>query len=227
MNYSQHVNIELEFLRAADDGDMETLGRHYAALAQHKAQIVLEAGALRAAEKGQLECLNFLLKHLDLHDRCLDAAARANQQMCVAALLPHSSEQGIVRAANVAIVIGRLECLKMVCEHVDLTQHGGLLRFAAFHNNEKAVAFLLAHGDPKEGNSYALRCAVRNKNQHLFDLLYPLSNPIEALRALREDEIEHPWVEMLAERIDQDRLRGTLLNATQSPQRTNAVARKI
>lgn len=227
MNYSQHVNIELEFLRAADDGDMETLGRHYAVLAQHKAQIVLEAGALRAAERGQLECLIFLLKHLDLHDRCLETAARADQKTCVAALLPHSSEHGIVRAANVAITMGRLECLKMVCEHVDPTQHGGLLRFAAFHNNEKAVGFLLTHGDPKEGNNYALRCAVRNKNQHMFDLLYPLSNPIEALRALREDEVEHSWVEMLAERIDQDRLRGTLLNATQPLQRTNAVARKI
>lgn len=224
MNYSQHVNIELEFLRAADDGDMETLGRHYAVLAQQKAQIVLEAGALRAAERGQLECVHFLLTHLDLHDRCLDAAARANQQMCVAALLPHSSEQGIIKAVNSVIVKGHLEGLEMLCEHVDPAQYGGLLRFAAFHNNEKAVVFLLAHGDPKEGNSYALRCAVRNQNQHMFDLLYPLSNPIEALRALRE---ENSWEDMLTERIEQDRLRGTLLNATQSPQRTNAVARKI
>ena len=85
------------------------------------------------------------------------------------------------------------------------------------------VHLLLPYADPTYEDSSALQLASALGNTYLFDLLYPLSNPKKALRAMQKTARPgrtDQW-KMLKERIDTVALQKKLERAAK-PAQTNA-----
>lgn len=72
------------------------------------------------------------------------------------------------------------------------------------------VGVLLPHCDPTAHNSKALQYASVNGNLELVDLLYPVSNPADALNALKKLSSDcKDWM-MIEQRIEAERIKGVL-----------------
>ena len=63
---------------------------------------------------------------------------------------------------------------------------GLLLQTAVRDNNSDMVELLLPYCNPQVDNSLALQLASMVGSTHLVNLLYPLSNPTQALNDLQE-----------------------------------------
>lgn len=74
----------------------------------------------------------------------------------------------------------------------------------------KQVEILLPHSDPKTSNSKPLQWASVNRNCEVFDMLYPLSDPLVALEALQKISTDaQDWL-LLFDRIEAERLNTVL-----------------
>lgn len=122
-----------------------------------------------------------------------------------------------------------VEHLKLLVPHFPSTVFNNLLGWAATINSLACVQFLLPQCDPKHRNSMALqRCCkelyipyyaqqfrhsmngVRlQRQQQIFDLLYPLSDPYKALEQLKTDEPHLSWAQ-LEQRMHSEQLHATL-----------------
>lgn len=91
---------------------------------------------------------------------------------------------------------------------------GFLLRYAAEENSMECVRVLLPHSNPKDMKSAALRQACLNGNEHIFELLYPLSDAMVALQTMQEQDATSEMLEMLQARVAADQERHTLEQAT-------------
>lgn len=179
-------------------------------------------------------------------DYALEQAVGDQQVACVELLARYCSEQALDKCFKDAASEGWVEVVKTLLAFVsDNSKHFGLklsagsdggcielllpfanervlqraLVYAVDSENIDNVRMLLRHADPLYNCSEALQLASRVQCQEAFDLLYDVSNPHDAYKAL----INNPKVtgcerEMLNERMDIDRLNAKLIKET------NAVA---
>lgn len=157
---------------------------------------------LKAAENGQLECLQLLLPVSDPmvdEGEPLRVAAREGHTQCVAALLPVVDP--------------------MVDESI-------ALRTAAKHDHTDCVRLLIPVSNPHDCSSLALVWGVLNRNQEIIDLLYPASAPEAALNCMLAHPYHSRWVGPLEERIERERQRQTL-EAVVGVNHHNQTVRKI
>lgn len=79
----------------------------------------------------------------------------------------------------------------------------------------KSMTYLLEHPHFYNKDIYnkglAMVCLV-SQSQHMFDMLYPLSDPHEVMRMLVDDWGCDQW-KMLSERMESERLQSALYNA--------------
>lgn len=88
-----------------------------------------------------------------------------------------------------------------------------------FHMSE----CLLPYADPKWNNSEALAWSLLTKNEHLVDVLYPLSEPMYVVKHLGPTS-EH--VAKIQQRIDAERTKTTLLDEVCSSPLTQSNTKK-
>ena len=137
-----------------------------------------------------------------------------------AAVLPHIAftfnDIQIIRDS----VQGGVENLKLLAPHFPPTVLNNVLSWAARTNALECVQFLVSQCDPKHKNSMALQSCCkalhmpfydhrRERQQQIFDLLYPLSDPHTALKQLKHDEPNLSWAQ-LEDRIYSEQMHATL-----------------
>lgn len=74
----------------------------------------------------------------------------------------------------------------------------------------KQVEILLPHSDPKTSNSKPLQWASVNSNCEVFDMLYPLSDPLAARNALQEISTDPMDWAMIDARIEAEHIKCVL-----------------
>ena len=186
-----------------------------------------------------------------LCDEALHQANLHQHHKCVALLAPHCSEQSLNAVFKDAVIKGWVDGTKIMLEFVDSRVINVGLEWSASNNgacldllasvcdasmlhdtfmllidreNSEHVRKFLKHVDPKYNNSQALQWASQIQCQEVFDLLYPLSDPEAAHRALHslitKREQRHGreapgQIQMLEERMALDRLNAQLTEETQ------------
>jgi len=153
-----------------------------------------------AGEKGDLQYLQECGMDFSLNTETLFRAVHNNHIECVKFLLPLSD----LRVERGEILNG---------------SSGLLLQTAVRNNNCEMVELLLPYCNPQVDNSLALQCASVVGSTHLVNLLYPLSNPTQALNDLQERIAIGVWnlssEDLLKARMQRD----TLVSHLPTPER--------
>lgn len=188
--------------------------------------------ALQAASHfGHLQCVQYLLP---LSDMKRDAgssvwmAAHNNHQECVKCLLPrsHVSDISASQLMKLFIVEKKIDLLKLLAEHQKYVPNI-LMRLLVENGNVQCFTILLPFCSVQENNSQLLALAVVRQNHEMVDLLYPLSNPHDALELLRTNQGNHQkGAEFLISRIKSDEEK-TILQKELKNTGVASVTRKI
>lgn len=78
------------------------------------------------------------------------------------------------------------------------------LESAVTQGHTQCVKRLIPRSNPKWNNSWPLILASQIQHQEIFDLLYPVSNPKDALRYMKSQQYAPEDMSMLERRIMQD-----------------------
>lgn len=221
------VNHMLAFKEAAEAGHLDTVN----VFLNHNKEYAQSHLALQAA---------LLHHHLPVFDRLVDISCTIahNQALPAAAaegfvtvvdkLLTYVDDQQTLEAAlSHAASNNHLPIVKTLLPSVPFEKRFEALVQAVLHNNKEIVVYLIPLCDPKGNNSRALQFAVEEKLFDIADMLYPLSNPQEALECILEDwdlKPGDPLTQYLEDRIESDRLKDVLSREVSSPR---AIAKKM
>lgn len=137
----------------------------------------------------------------------VDAVGR-NANDVVRVVLEHSevARNGACVLA-MAAVRRNPDLLPHLLPHLDKEACTAALENAAHHATARTVALLLTHATPKRDNSKALQWASVRGDQRMFDLLYPVSDPLAALEHLQQISTDQADWAMLEARIQCDTLK--------------------
>lgn len=135
----------------------------------------------------------------------LTQAAYGGHEKIVQLLLPLSPTSKIEEAViglTKTNKIKMLDVLLPLCERVSYQ----CLAFAAAYGNMEAARQLLPYSDPKIYNSHALAVAAEHGQHDMFDFLYPLSEPENALRYLKSHDhnLDQKAIDMIEQRMKAD-----------------------
>lgn len=184
-----------------------------------------------ASKKGFVLYLEQLAPHASI-EACSNAfsqAATMGNHECLTAILPyvhHDQElvcRGFKQCADNSLLVGALMCYPADCNHAacleilsPLVQKKDVNEVLSLLGGQCSVDILnvlIKYADPKYNDSKALQKAVLENAQHNIDILYPISDPSVALKALQESivpiRIPQDWMP-LYERIESDRLKNVL-----------------
>lgn len=160
---------------------------------------------LQSASCGNLECLKSVVSYIP-NDITLSLRAFkecANSSLLVGALVCFASD------------CDHAACLDLLAPHLSKDQANQMLAFIGGQCSVDILNVLLKYADPKHNDSKALQKAVLENAQHNIDVLYPISDPSAALKALQESiepiRVPQDWMP-LYERIESDRLKNVLNN---------------
>lgn len=114
-----------------------------------------------------------------------------------------------------------LHIIEQLCQYSTAPLNEALV--AAVRSNRAdvvaVVSALLPHCDPTAHNSKALQYASVNGNLELVDLLYPVSNPADALNALKKLSSDcKDWM-MIEQRIEAERINKVLYDHIEPKER--------
>lgn len=125
-------------------------------------------------------------------------------------LMKDTSNEWIAKsnALIYAASYGHIECVKKLLHCQGLDNNKALLGAVRF-NHLDCVTFLIPLSDPALNSSLPLRMASFNNRAEAFDLLYPHSNPQEALHQMHALG-EREEVYMLEQRIAADAARAEI-----------------
>lgn len=184
-----------------------------------------------AAKRGFVLYLEQLAPHASL-EACSNAfsqAAAMGNHECLTAILPYvRDDQELVgrkfkQCADSSLLVGALMCYPADCNHaacleilaplVQKKDVNEVLSLLGGQCSVEIINVLIKYADPKYNDSKALQKAVLENAQHNIDILYPISDPSAALKALQESiapiRIPEDWMP-LHERIESDRLKDVL-----------------
>lgn len=198
---------------------------------------IAEAVMADAIQGGQVDFVTKLIPYVDL-DKGFDHKSRGAlhfavyclQPDIVSALLPH------VNAKKDNSVVLRDLCRRMIQSPVaGLSVKGGGVTPKDQDGFERAMSIartLLPVSDPKALRSEALQMASISKNRELLELLYPVSDPEDAIKAMLENSLRgEDNVALLAERMkiqdDKDKLSNLLLSEKTNDISPSAAKRRM
>lgn len=123
-----------------------------------------------------------------------------------------ASPQKLYRQAlDAAVSNNHIDCVTILLKspHFYNTNiYNELLLLSTVNNNPDLVAILLHRANPQFDYNLPLRVATINEFHQVFDLLYSVSDPLEAQRIMRQFD-EHPQT-LLDTRIERERLNAGL-----------------
>lgn len=170
-----------QFLNAVKDNDFQKIER---LLEKHTDVIVCRRAAEEAAEYGAVECLTLLLPHCGnfTFDECITSAVVRMQPEVVRALVAHyppdTLDTTLIEHAFKKHICE--ESLSLVLPYLSGPQRFSLILNIAAPMSEGLVRACIDGIDPLRGNSVMLAWgAVYNDAR--FDVLYPVSDPTQAL----------------------------------------------
>jgi len=184
-----------------------------------------------AAKRGFVLYLEQLAPHasIEVCSNAFSQAAAMGNHTCLTPILPYvlhdqeSVRRAFKQCADNSLLVGALMCYPADCNHVacleilaPLVQKKDVNEVLSLLGGQCSVDILnvlIKYADPKHNNSRALQKAVLENAQHNIDILYPISDPSAALKALQESIvpscIPQDWMP-LYERIESDRLKNVL-----------------
>lgn len=137
---------------------------------------------IMAAESGNLQCFDFLQAYVGeptVYSDSLNAAAK----------------------------YGHLDMVKYIAPLVDAYSQEEGLCMAVLYNCADVVNYLLPLCNPKNQSSKFLAVATTEGHTELFELLYPLSTPEDALCYIQRKFPQHPeYWQILEQRIVREKL---------------------
>lgn len=170
-----------QFINAVKDNDFQKIER---LLEQHTDVIVCRRAAEEAVERGAVECLTLLLPHCGnfTFDECITSAVVRMQPEVVRALVAHypPSTLDVNRIEQAFDKQICEESLSLVLPYMSAPERFSLILNIAAPMSEGLVRACIDGIDPLHGNSVMLAWgAVYNDAR--FDVLYPISDPTQAL----------------------------------------------
>lgn len=155
----------------------------------------------------------------DMHSRgeCLDdnsyqrlmhTAATHGSLECLILLQAYVAEPAVYSdVLNTAAEQNHLPIVQHIAPLVDEYSREDALALAALYNRGDVVGYLLTVCNPQNQSSKCLAAAAGEGHSELFELLYPLCSPTDALHYLKRkfENQPHTW-EMLEHRILRDKL---------------------
>lgn len=130
-----------------------------------------------AIKNHQTEIVQQLLTVAQPHILMLTLSVVNGQDDIFALLLPKMDVQGHSGPLMAAALLGRTEMLSALIPFASQKIATQALGEAVRRGQAEATKLLLPVSDPKENDSYALRCAVENGHTDIVELLIPVSNP--------------------------------------------------
>lgn len=195
----------------------------YALYVQHLAPLASPAACanayIQSASFGNVGCLKSVAPYIP-NDNTLSLSLRAfkecaNGSLLVGALVCFASD------------CDHAACLDLLAPHISKDEANQMLALIGGQCSVDVLNILLKYADPKHNDSKALQKAVVENAQHNIDILYPISDPSAALKALQQSivpiRIPQDWMP-LYERIESDRIKDVLnteLAASSASVRTN------
>lgn len=181
MSHFHHFHTKDKFLDAVKTNDFKKIER---LLEQHTDVIVCRQAAEDAIERGHVDCLKLLLPHCGAYtfDEQITSAVARRQPEVVQALVAHYPPDML----DTVIIENTFQ--KHICEdslnavlpYLSAPQRFSLILKVAAPMSENFVRACIDGIDPMKGNSVMLAWgAVYNDAR--FDVLYPLSDPTQAL----------------------------------------------
>lgn len=223
------MNIDItEFFDAAAEGNVQIVQKFLNLFPSYIKLSAIDGALGHAVGKQQIACIELLAPHcsdIDL-DKCFKDAASEGWVEVVKTLLAFVSDNS--KHFGLKLSAGSDGgCIELLLPFANERVLQRALVYAVDSENIDNVRMLLRHADPLYNCSEALQLASRVQCQEVFDLLYDVSNPHDAYKAL----INNPKVtgcerEMLNERMDIDRLNAKLIKETNAVAVTERV-RKI
>lgn len=144
----------------------------------------------------------------DTYQALMQTAAKSGSVACFAYLQQYVAEPTLYSdALNSAAEKGHLTLVQHIAPLVDAYSQEEGLCMAVLYNRIDVVHHLLPLCNPKNQSSKFLAAAAAEGHTELFELLYPLSNPEDALRYIQRKFPTQPdhWA-MLEQRIVRDKL---------------------
>lgn len=197
-----------------------------------KTKILSSFGAMKdCIRKDDVNTLKRILSHIsgsktldeNTYQELLQTAARSGAIECFGCLQPYVAEPTVYSdALNNAAEKGHLKIVHHIEPLVDAYAKEEALCMAVLYNRMDVVQYLLPLCNPKNQSSKFLAAAAAEGHTELFELLYPLSTPKEALGYIQRKFPTQPeYGAILEQRI----LRDQLLEVT--PQDRNSKRSKI
>ena len=158
------------------------------------------------------------------HNRALPVAASEGFVSVVDKLLTyvdhsHSLASAMAHAAS----NNHLQIVKRLLPLVPFEERAEALSQAVIHKNREVIVYLIPLCDPKSKHSQALQFAVEDQSFDIADMLYPFSNPQEALECMMMDlELNSGdfRIQYLEDRIESERLKNVLSQQVSSSRAT-------
>ncbi len=187
------------------------------AYTREKTKILSSFGAMKDCIcKDDVNTLKRILSHIqgsktldeNTYQELLQTAARSGAIECFGCLQPYVAEPTVYSdALNNAAEKGHLKIVQHIEPLVDAYAKEEALCMAVLYNRMDVVHYFLPLCNPKNQSSKFLAAAAAERHTELFDLLYPLSNPKDALNYLKRKFGHQPesW-EALEQRIVRDKL---------------------
>lgn len=163
------------------------------------------------------EALTKIFSHMHSQISCLDdnsyqrlmhTAATHGSLQCLILLKAYVAEPAVYSdVLNTAAEHNHLHIVQHIAPLVDEYFREDALALAALYNRVDVVQYLLTVCNPQNQSSKCLAAAASEGHSELFELLYPLCNPTDALHYLKRkfENQPHNW-EMLEQRIVRDKL---------------------
>lgn len=156
----------------------------------------------------------------------LDNARIANDCQTAQDIAPHLASKDLFRTLIYAVTDKQQDFTLAVFPYLSEQHRGEIFDLAVEARNNDIVRALLPHSDPLFNHSCALQMASATQNQDIFDLLYPVSEPLKALKVMKKHSRAFEY-RMLEERIEQLKTQKALNKAVKKVTPKSTLARKI
>lgn len=156
----------------------------------------------------------------------LQAARVANDCTTAQTLAAQAHSNDIFRTLIYAVSEKQHDFTVRLYPYLSEQHQGDVLCLAVETRNNALVRLLLPHADPLFNNSAALQMASATQNQEIFDVLYPLSQPVKALKDMKKYSRAFEY-KMLEDALEQHKIHQKLSKSVTKLVGKRPAARKI
>lgn len=145
----------------------------------------------------------------------LQNARKANDRQTAQILAADMDSKEVFPVLIYAVTEKQSDFTADLYTYLSETHRGELFVLAVETRNITMVRALLPNANPHFANSSALQMASATRNQEIFDLLYPLSQPQKALKDMKKYSRSFEY-KMLEEAMEQAHIQRALQGAIKS-----------